>query len=299
MNFDFFKHKFTFPSLAIVMLGCALAFTAEAHSTMEDVQKTTISALAIDTMPSQSMQSFKIMRSDGDKQLEMTMENGEVTDLSVNGKKIDKKDYGQYQDLIDENKPKSHNGGTMFLFGDGADGFGQVEMRMMVDSMMKGFNRDFTFDNFQFGDGFKALRENMRQFGFFNDSTFHFNFNLDSLDAFGYDRGRHPFEFKGDIDRDRTYDGESDSSVLVDKENTITDVIGNNLNKDGLLIPGQENQIELSGKYLKINGEKQPTNIWQKYKRLFEESAGSALDKSARLKFSYLGKESKRKFRVY
>jgi hypothetical protein len=44
------------------------------------------------------------------------------------------------------------------------------------------------------------------------------------------------------------------------------------LNKDGLLIPGQENKVELTGKHLKINGEKQPTNIYQKYKRIFEEA---------------------------
>lgn len=40
------------------------------------------------------------------------------------------------------------------------------------------------------------------------------------------------------------------------RTNNFSDALGNALNKDGLLIPGQENKVELSGKHLKINGEK-------------------------------------------
>ncbi|MDD1444366.1 hypothetical protein MEO93_29315, partial [Dolichospermum sp. ST_sed3] len=83
-----------------------------------------------------------------------------------------------------------------------------------------------------------------------------------------------------------------------DSEN-FSEAIGNSLNRDGLLIPGQENKVELTGKQLKINGEKQPYNIFQKYKRIFEETSGTTLEKNSKLQFNYTGKESKRKFRVY
>jgi hypothetical protein len=79
----------------------------------------------------------------------------------------------------------------------------------------------------------------------------------------------------------------------------FSDIIGSALNRDGLLIPGQENKVELTGKYLRINGEKQPTNIWQKYRRIFEQESGTVMQKNSRLEFKIMGKESKRKYRVY
>jgi len=76
-------------------------------------------------------------------------------------------------------------------------------------------------------------------------------------------------------------------------------VLGSQLNKDGLLLPQKENKIELTGKYLKINGEKQPSNIWNKYKRIFEEESGTTLEKNSRITFHFLGKESKRTYKAY
>lgn len=290
--------KFSIPIIVIISVVFVIKGFSF-HNTKHHLKCSDISFDVIDTIPLQSKQSFKIMRKDGDRELEMSFEDGEVTDLSINGKKIEKKDYSQYQDLIDENKPHSKDNGTMFFFGDGGDGFAHIDMRMMVDSMMRGFNRDFSFDEFHFEDSLDALRESMRQFHLFDDGNFNFNFDLDSIQDFGEKMKKHGFEFKGDLDRDFEYNDSEFDSTLAEREHSITEIIGNNLNKDGLLIPGQTNQIELSGKFLKINGEKQPTNIWQKYMRLFEESAGSALDRSSKLKFSFEGKESKRKFRVY
>jgi hypothetical protein len=81
--------------------------------------------------------------------------------------------------------------------------------------------------------------------------------------------------------------------------NNFSDAIGNALNRDGLLIPNQSNKVELTGKHLKINGEKQPNNIYQKYRRIFEEESGTTLEKNSKLQFSFEGKEAKRKYKVY
>jgi len=83
------------------------------------------------------------------------------------------------------------------------------------------------------------------------------------------------------------------------RSSNFSEALGNALNRDGLLIPNKENKVELTGKHLKINGEKQPTNIYQKYKRIFEETSGTTLEKNSKLEFKFEGKESKRKYRVY
>ncbi len=67
--------------------------------------------------------------------------------------------------------------------------------------------------------------------------------------------------------------------------------MGYELNKDGLLILEKENKIELSGKHLKINGQKQPDNIYEKYKRIFEESSGIPVTKNSQLEFKIVGKK--------
>ncbi|MBK8626194.1 MAG: hypothetical protein IPN86_11705 [Saprospiraceae bacterium] len=59
---------------------------------------------------------------------------------------------------------------------------------------------------------------------------------------------------------------------ISDGENNFSDAIGNALNRDGLLIPNQSNKVELTGKHLKINGEKQPNNIYQKYRRILKNN---------------------------
>jgi len=114
------------------------------------------------------------------------------------------------------------------------------------------------------------------------------------------------FRFFGFGDDDNSfgngYNRDDDFSSKIRNRNgaeNFSDAIGNALNRDGLLITEKENKVELTGKYLKINGEKQPTNIFEKYKRIFEESSGTTLEKNSKLQFSFMGKEPKRKYRIY
>ena len=81
--------------------------------------------------------------------------------------------------------------------------------------------------------------------------------------------------------------------------NNLEELIGKQLNKDGFLIANEINKVELSGKHLKINGEKQPSNIWNKYKNLFERETGMPLHKDTKLVFNVEGKESKRKYKAF
>jgi len=54
--------------------------------------------------------------------------------------------------------------------------------------------------------------------------------------------------------------------------------------RDGLIEPHGENTMELTDKYLKINGEKQPSNIWKKYKKIYESQLGHELMEGSKIK---------------
>lgn len=259
-----------------------------------------------DTFPARK-ESIRIQKKTNDRDVKISMEDGQVTELEVNGKVIDKSEYSKYQDIIDESKPNSLSNGNsrMFFFGDddgGSFSFNFDGKNMMdADSIFKKFDfhqmpdlKNFQFDQNQMQEQMKKLQEH---FGNLN-----FNFKkMDSLDL------RFPglenfdiYQFRdGDLyDHDRLNDDLEEIKGSRANKN-FNDIIGNALNRDGLLIPNEDNKVELTGKYLKINGEKQPNNIYQKYKRIFEEESGSELHKNSKLVFSFQGKESKRKYRVY
>ena len=72
------------------------------------------------------------------------------------------------------------------------------------------------------------------------------------------------------------------------------------MNKDGYLLPDKENSVKLTGKYLKINSEKIPQVIFEKYKRLFEEETGIPLSDKNVIEFKMEGKPtSGRKYRAF
>jgi len=83
------------------------------------------------------------------------------------------------------------------------------------------------------------------------------------------------------------------------KKGTVVDRMGKMLNKDGLLKEYKSNEIELTGKHLKINGEKMPNAIFEKYKNIYQESTGAPLTKKSKMIFSVDGKPSKRKVRNF
>lgn len=66
---------------------------------------------------------------------------------------------------------------------------------------------------------------------------------------------------------------------------TVADVISRSLQKDDIIEKDKVSIIEITGKHLKINGEKQPTNIWKKYKNIYERETGLILFKDSKIKF--------------
>ena len=254
-------------------------------------------------------ESITIQKKTDDQDVKISMENGKVTNLEIDGKKIDEKEYDKYKDIIADVKPRSKSFGNshMYFFGDKGDDPLMLDFnnKFQLDSMMKGFEIK-GFGNINYGT--PEIREKMAKL---KDQMGKLKFNFKGLDSINFNFEGFPdseFDIIGDLPRMMKFydfDGESNDTpedmfrFKGKKDMNISDVIGNSLNRDGLLIPDQENSVELTGKYLKINGEKQPSNIWNKYKRIFEEQSGAVLQKNSNLEFKFEGKDSKIKYRVY
>jgi hypothetical protein len=226
------------------------------------------------------------------------MEDGKVTELEIDGKKIDEADYDKYEDIIAQSKPKSSSQGNarMFFFGDGEPQSFEFDLgndgKLFSDSIFKKFEFKGMdgLDMSNFNEQMKKLQDQL--------GNMQFDFRgLDSMDFKGFN-----FDFgNGDtfIDPFGNFPENMPDIDIPNNKTNFSDALGNALNRDGLLIPNQSNKVELTGKHLKINGEKQPSNIYQKYRRIFEEQSGTTLEKNSKLQFSFEGKEAKRKYKVY
>lgn len=138
------------------------------------------------------------------------------------------------------------------------------------------------------------LGEMLENLGIQIDSSMRtYEFNFEDFDGFDGFNGFDGFEFFSDDnmhirDRDQIFGN-----------NTVVDKIGNALNRDGLLEEFKTNKIEITGKHLKINGEKMPKAIYNKYKDIYQESTGAPLTKKSKMIFEIEGKPSKRKVRSF
>jgi hypothetical protein len=104
-------------------------------------------------------------------------------------------------------------------------------------------------------------------------------------------------EHMGDMFREFNFSFPEEGEFYFGGHGKASDKIARELNEDGLIKIGENNEVELSGKHLKINGDKQPNNIYEKYKRIFEESTGMKLTPDSKVKFDIIGKESRKGIR--
>lgn len=263
----------------ILIISCALATNINAFA---------IDIAVMDTIPVHS--KIIIKKKSMDKEIDLSIENGEVQSLKIDGREIDKSEYDSYSDIIDQAKEKDKG----FYYNFENDNNLGLGFNFNFDSQK--FNdqfNNFDFEGFDFNTFIDKIRS--KNDGFFNmDSLFNgkFYFFSDSIKNFGL--GPNDFQFSLP-DFERSYELER----VIPESKNFTDVLGAELNYDGLLIPNKSNKVELSGKHLKINGEKQPTNIWLKYKRIFEQESGTVLEKNSKLDFTFEGKPSKRILRSY
>jgi bla regulator protein blaR1 len=172
-------------------------------------------------------------------------------------------------------------------------GFSMDDMDKNIDSLigsrMKSFNFNFDGNNLD-----SLIKSNAKIFSFGGeDGDFHFD--MDSLMRgfqFNFDHLGNDDDIvirKSPRERGRTDNNRierNDDRVygfMRPEKGTLTEIIEKQLKKDGLLKSGKTNKVELNNKQLKINGEKMPEVIFEKYKKLYEGETGLSMSKGNQL----------------
>ena len=278
--------------------------------------------------------TISIIKSDGEKEISLKMENGEIKSLSINGEQIPPAEFDKHKHIIKEITTDDYKTYTLTLddFSKGDFPFHGGDVRTFeFDFPNHGemFQLDSLHRIFQLqGDSLHRLGKILQfeadsmhklflDFPHMGHNNFKFHFPEGGMhlpDMKGFKEFEiHIPEMEGWSPEDwaeRQREAEEEITLMPelgrqdhffkrDNEKNLEQLIGSQLNRDGFLIAGKNNKIELSGKNLKINGEKQPSNIWNKYKNLFERETGMTLSKDTKLVFEIEGKESKRKYKAF
>lgn len=299
----------------------------------EPVRLNDIKLTQIDTIPEiKKRQSYTITKSDDQGSISLKKEDGEVTELKIDGEVIPKQQYDNYKnqirDLEGNTQINEKRGQSFMIFGDDdwivADQFGlQNDSTSMaqLEEKLKNLGLDFEAFGLSIEESFDDdWARSMQEWG----ESFRNNFSEkmgDSLNYFNFPQGdimdeetmqlledaMENIDLKGlnfhfpenlnlgEHDLFDNYLRQHDTDFPNFRNKTIQDKIGYELRKDRLIVSGEQSEVELSGKHMKINGEKQPTNIWSKYKEMFEESSGIELSKDSKLKFKVEGKKTIKK----
>ena len=159
---------------------------------------------------------------------------------------------------------------------------------------LKGWKQLKDFEGFENLEGLENLEQIFEELGIKMDTAFSgMNFKFHNFD------GLNNFEFLNEFDFDDDDVNIFRSEGSDHKKGTVVEKIGKMLNKDGLLKEYKANKIEITGKHLKINGEKMPKALYEKYKNIYQEATGAPLTKKSKMVFEVEGKPSKRKVKTF
>lgn len=272
--------------------------------------------IAVDTFPSikgKSRSSKMIITNDGNKSIELKMENGEIQSLKIDGKVVPPSEYDQHQDLIKEDRLPGMgddmfsgfdfiDDSNIYIFRGGKDG------TMRLDSLMdmQGFNLNGQRMDFDFNHMFEGLDSAgvfrfEQSFPFAKEGEGSYEEMMERFFGMQEELQEEQRELKRFQDDDffRSQDRKAFDFPRSNEGKNLEELIGRQLNRDGFLMKDKENRIQLSGKSLKINGKKQPDVIHQKYLDLFVGETGIPLNKNSKIDFKIIGTESKRKYKAF
>ncbi|NNE25411.1 MAG: M56 family metallopeptidase [Saprospiraceae bacterium] len=338
----------------------------------------------LDTIPERK--SFHITKKTNEEELELKMENGEITSLKINGEEIPENEFEEHEDIIIELSP-SQDRDIITVFPDCDKEMGNIFFRdkdwaatINIDSMMslekkhidklRGLHKNnifhfdsnhanaFIFDDdddvvvdlkreiedmyediiIELGDNEDArvieleIRDRLNDLHediiidlddledeivirldsakdlfpngihterFFSDDDNNFSFEFDNQFKFKEKQKMHEKMkrmHERESARNKFFKENNDLYFFDKRPRTPADVLTDNLLEDRLIQSDKTYKLELSGKHMKINGEKQPSNIWEKYKEIYEEETGMEMTKKSKIEVEISPKESKSLF---
>lgn len=303
-----FTFVLTFANNSNVDLAPTLDDSADLNCELEDVLESDEFShmnysivLEDDTIPEKN--ALIVKKKNKSESFEIKMEDGEIKELKVDGEIIPENRYEEYSDkiqidndgglsiqnfeneLILKGHPFFHqdeDGNSIFEADEMEFKFNQIQN---MDSLL-----NLKMENFRDGLGFPLhFKQNNGQ----ENLIFKYpgtSVDIDSLLAqvmpdienFRDDFAQLNFErfhedFPSNFNR-----LEREHPMFKKKNNTLKGKMSRALTNDQFLREGK-NKVELSGKHMKINGEKQPSNIFSKYKSIYEDFIGATLTKDSKI----------------
>lgn len=258
--------------------------------------------IRLDSLPDNNASAIIWEMHEG-REVKIKIENSKIVQLHIDGKLVPSEAFHLYPDIV--NKYEGTDDDSPFMAID-------TETDIKTDTAFSWNHfRNFSLDSL-FGQDPFSIQLDSREWNF-EDLIKRFQEQLPELKSFDFEADSlfNPFSteflnglfqqgngsngsvkiYRFDDNQWKSMDGLGPDSSMDGKnpdnnKRDFTEVLGDALIQDGFLIPGKENKVELSLKSMKINGEKQPSNIHQKYRQIFEEVTGTQMDKKSKIKFS-------------
>lgn len=264
----------------------------------------------LDTIPERN--NFHVKRSSKDSDLELKMEDGEIRKLIIDGETIPESRYDELEDVIVKLTPDGKSE-MITVFPDCGEDFGNIyyfnkNMDVVnLDSILEDVSEkmnlfenykenrfDFHADRFDndFIDSLKKEISTIDLSVFQKDQIF----DIDSLTdqrtsrnyTLIYDKPSSDHHWLLDtLDRafsfPKTVLEKHDFSTSLIRKKNVHDEIAYSLIDDAFVSGNTKSKVELTDTYLKIDGEKQPSNIYRKYKKIFESTTGLKLNKKTKI----------------
>jgi beta-lactamase regulating signal transducer with metallopeptidase domain len=285
------------------------------------VEIPTLFLTSLDTIKpiSKKKSTQTIIKSDGDKNVELKMEDGEITSLKIDDKVIDKGDYDKYQDVIDETKPAADGEGVslrikrngnprIFMNGEMID-FSDINEKMKELKLENFGENGEKIKIFSDGEGdlFDMLDKVKKNLGGF-DTTFTFKLGElgGKLDKMDFNFGNmdsllsNSFKSLGDNIWIREGNGmnnewnDNDWPLKTLRKKGIQATLKEQLAADGFKVNEKNIDVEITDKGLKIDGDKQAENMFNKYKKLIEIETGLQIEEGTKLNYRVSSKERKK-----
>lgn len=292
--------------VVITVMSVSKNQAEEITSTVEDIDSNEL-IMVKDTLP---MGQNELTVETDEQKMEVSITDGKITSLKVDGKTIPEEEYSNYEKDIDEywmTSPDDEIPNIFFLDEDGDS----RSLKIQIDE-------DFDFD----------IDDEMRKIRIVMDSIdIDWEGNVEDLD----DLKEHLLEIQNEMEDEqhqlfiiqkkemdehrKMMEKEQEKTLIIKEEHTenakrlhdmrntyrmpilnmpteLPEMVnirfhsGNwvdALIEDGLVEDAENYKVILSGKHLKINGKKMPESLHQKYLKMYEAQNGTELSKKSKI----------------
>ncbi len=253
----------------------------------------------LDTIPERN--NYHIKKRSQNQSVELQMQDGKIHELKIDGKIVERKDYNSVQGIIDSLRPDNKNG-MITVFPDCGEDFGNIYFLdknrrvTKLDTMLSDFDarlktiEDLTEDKLGFHidqfspevvDSLIAEMEAKDFKSYISKKKVRVDSLKDLMPSFDSAPNWRLVESGPRVFWTKAEPVNSVQKFIKVNNGSLADQLAKELLEDRLISLEEISILKLTGKHMKINGEKQPSNIWKKYKAIYESVTEIMLSKNS------------------